>query len=99
MTTTHGGCLKTADCYDIPPSASWRTWNRRNNCKNNGSMSSSSFVASRRWNVVFVAEDFLRQPRWMSSYGLCILKSLIQIAPSRFKKLRSKFIKPSVKIR
>jgi len=30
------------------------TWNRRNNCKNNGSMSFSSFVAFGRWNVVFV---------------------------------------------
>jgi len=67
-----GGCLKIAGCYDIPPfrqtfeiftDFTVGTWNRRNNSKNNGSMSSSSCVASRRWNVVFVAEDFLRQPR------------------------------------
>jgi len=49
------GCLKTADCYDIPPfrqafelftEITAGTWNRRNNCKNNGSMSFCSFVAS-----------------------------------------------------
>ena len=31
------------------------TWNRRNNSKNNGSMSFSSFVAFGRWNVVFAS--------------------------------------------
>ncbi|HBG71601.1 MAG TPA: hypothetical protein DDX57_12535 [Bacteroidales bacterium] len=56
-------------CYDIPPfrphltieefgtlrgfSKQAGTWNRRNNSKNNGSMSFSSFVAFGRWNVVF----------------------------------------------
>jgi hypothetical protein len=56
-------------CYDIPPCRpkstleEFRTlrgfykqagtWNRRNNSKNNGSMSFRSFVAFGRWNVVF----------------------------------------------
>jgi len=35
------------------------TWNRRNNSKNNGSMSFSSFVAFGRWNVVFAPVFFI----------------------------------------
>ncbi len=53
---------QNADCYDIPPfrqtsgfkiGLNAGTWNRRNNSKNNGSMSFSAFVAFGRWNVVF----------------------------------------------
>jgi len=37
------------------------TWNRRNNSKNNGSMSFSSYGAFGRWNVVFASEIIFRQ--------------------------------------
>jgi len=53
---------KRKHSYDIPPSAIWRTWNRRNNSKNNSllalwwsSMTFSSFVAFGQWSCVFAA--------------------------------------------
>ena len=36
------GCLKIINRYDIPSSAGWRIWNRRNSFKNNDSISLGS---------------------------------------------------------
>ncbi|HCB62370.1 MAG TPA: hypothetical protein DHV29_03030 [Bacteroidales bacterium] len=55
---TSGGCLKIINRYDIPSSAGWRIWNRRKSFKNNDSISSRSYVAFGRWNIVFEEEIF-----------------------------------------
>ena len=70
------GCLKIKNRYDIPSSAGWRIWNRRNSFKNNDSISLHSCVAFGRWNIVFEEDVVLRHPPMMKHINLSTYQPL-----------------------